>query len=302
MLKLYPAQAAIVLISSGLAIATGGCSSDMINDFLHKNSSNSTTRSSIAPVKPNATGTTDTQPPTLISTQPNQIDLALDKAAAADSISQSAQSADDWSLVVGKWQEAIALMKTVPNNSRYKSIAQKKIAEYQRNSEYARQQAISAKQTDLNATATTSPMEVPVTSENAAIEFSPSTLPNQTVFQIPVKRRESGTPVIDVTFNGVQQFEMIVDTGASSTVITQRVASALGIIPVATAKANTASDRGVEFPIGYVESITVGAAVLHNVPVAIAPQQHLETGLLGHDFFENYDVTFKRDAIEFRSR
>jgi len=36
---------------------------------------------------------------------------------------------------------------------------------------------------------------------------------NQTVFQAPIKRRASGTPVINVTFNGTQQFEMIVDTG-----------------------------------------------------------------------------------------
>lgn len=298
MLKFYPAQATIILILSMLAIASNACSSGkLINRLFDKNSAISTNRSSLTPAKSNSTVSLQQTAPS----QPNQFDLALDKAAAAYSISQSAQSTDDWSLVVGKWQEAIALMKTVPNNSRYKSMAQKKIAEYQRNSNYARQQAQISTQTGLD-TATVVPLEIPVTSEDANREFLPPLRTNQTVFQVPVKRRESGTPVIDVTFNGVQQFEMIVDTGASSTVITQKIATALGIVPVTTAKANTASDRGVEFPIGYVDSIGVGEAVINQVPVAIAPSLQLETGLLGHDFFANYDVTFKRDAIEFRSR
>ena len=40
------------------------------------------------------------------------------------------------------------------------------------------------------------------------------------VFRVPIKRRSGRTPVIDVTFNGGQSFEMIVDTGASKTLIT----------------------------------------------------------------------------------
>jgi hypothetical protein len=35
--------------------------------------------------------------------------------------------------------------------------------------------------------------------------------------------------------------------------------------------------------------------------VAIAGEE-LETGLLGHDFFGNYDVTIRRDVIEFSSQ
>ena len=95
---------------------------------------------------------------------------------------------------------------------------------------------------------------------------------------------------------------MIVDTGASGTVITQQMASALGVVPVGKAKANTASDRNVEFAIGYIKSIEVGGAVIHNISVAIAPSADLEMGLLGQDFFSNYDVTIKRDVVEFRTR
>ena len=70
---------------------------------------------------------------------------------------------------------------------------------------------------------------------------------------------------------------------------------------MATAKANTASARAVEFPLGYVDSIGVGGAVAKDVAVAIAGPE-LETGLLGHDFFGDYDVTIKRDIVEFRPR
>lgn len=123
---------------------------------------------------------------------------------------------------------------------------------------------------------------------------------NQKVFQARIKRRAGGTPVIDVLFNGNRTFEMIVDTGASGTLITQRMASALGVRPVRTIKAGIADGSIVEFPIGRVQSIGVGGAQVRNVEVAIARQ--MEIGLLGHDFFGNYDVKIKRDVVEFYTR
>ena len=57
--------------------------------------------------------------------------------------------------------------------------------------------------------------------------------------------------------------------------------------------------EAVEFPVGYVDSMEVGGVMVNKVPVAIAGTE-LETGLLGHDFFGNYDVTIKRNVVEFR--
>ncbi|PAX46610.1 retropepsin-like aspartic protease family protein [Brunnivagina elsteri] len=119
------------------------------------------------------------------------------------------------------------------------------------------------------------------------------------VVSVPIKRRMGGTPVIEVTFNGGQAFEMIVDTGASGTVITQNMANVMGVVPVGKAKANTASSKSVIFPIGYVSSMQVGGVKVNRTAVAIAGNE-LETGLLGHDFFGNYDITIKRDVVEFR--
>ncbi|MGL5059652.1 MAG: retropepsin-like aspartic protease family protein, partial [Microcoleus sp.] len=123
---------------------------------------------------------------------------------------------------------------------------------------------------------------------------------NQKVFQARIKRRAGGTPVIDVVFNGNRTFEMIVDTGASGTLITQRMAVALGVRPMRTIKAGIADGSIVEFPIGRVQSIGVGGAQVRNVDVAIARQ--MDIGLLGHDFFGNYDVKIKKDVVEFYPR
>ncbi len=94
---------------------------------------------------------------------------------------------------------------------------------------------------------------------------------------------------------------MIVDTGASGTLITEGMAQALGVTPVAATRVDTASERGVLVPLGYVTSMEVNGAVAQNVLVAIAGPQ-LGTGLLGHDFFGNYDVTIRETEVEFRER
>lgn len=44
--------------------------------------------------------------------------------------------------------------------------------------------------------------------------------------QVPIKRRQGGIAIVDVTFNRRAPFEMLVDSGASSTVITRQMASA----------------------------------------------------------------------------
>ena len=124
---------------------------------------------------------------------------------------------------------------------------------------------------------------------------------NKDVFTAPIKRRESGIPVIDVMFNGRQTFEMVVDTGASGTMITRSMAAALGVVPVSSIKADTASALGVEFPVGYVQSMAVDGAVANKVLGAIAGAEQ-DIGLLGHDFFGNYDVTIKQNVVEFHRR
>ena len=136
----------------------------------------------------------------------------------------------------------------------------------------------------------------PETNENTAI--SPLTTPG--VYQAKIIRREGGIPVIQAIFNDRQPFEMMVDTGASGTVITPMMARLLGVIPAGRGKADTPSQKGVEFDLGSIQALNVGGAIKNNLIVAIAPL--LDVGLLGQDFFGEYDVTIKEDVVEFRSR
>lgn len=119
------------------------------------------------------------------------------------------------------------------------------------------------------------------------------------VFLAKIKRREANIPVIEVTFNGKQKFEMMVDSGASGTVITPAMAKALGVVLQGTVQAQTPNGVAT-FPLGRLTSMEAGGLAVNNVVVAVSPS--LDIGLLGHDFFGNKDITIKQDVIEFRSR
>lgn len=123
---------------------------------------------------------------------------------------------------------------------------------------------------------------------------------NMNVFRIPIKRRVYRTPVIDVTFNGNQVFEMILDTGASATLINQNMANALKIQPSNSIQARIADGTQIELKTGVVRSVGVAGAVVSNIEVAIAPKA--EIGLLGHDFFGDYDVKILENVVEFHRR
>ncbi|MBG1245656.1 retropepsin-like aspartic protease family protein [Nostoc sp. NZL] len=120
------------------------------------------------------------------------------------------------------------------------------------------------------------------------------------VFRVSIKRRFGGTPVIDVTFDDKKTFEMIVDTGASGTVITQDMANTLKLQATGTMQAQIADGSEVEFPTSKVKSIAAGGVTANNLQVAIAPKASI--GLLGHDFFGSYDIKILEKEVEFHHR
>ena len=120
------------------------------------------------------------------------------------------------------------------------------------------------------------------------------------VFRVPIKRRIGKTPVLDVTFNQQHTFEMVLDTGASSTLITMKMANALKLQPTGKINAQIADGSEVQFLTSKVNYMTVGPAVANNLEVAIAPRAAI--GLLGHDFFDNYDIKILEKEVEFRHR
>ena len=120
------------------------------------------------------------------------------------------------------------------------------------------------------------------------------------VFSIPIKRREGGTPVIDVQFNKKHIFEMLFDTGASLTIITTPMAKTLKIKPQGILPFQTASNNRIYFEIGTISSVNTGGIVSKDLDIAIAPT--MDIGLLGQNFYDQYDITIKYGTIEFRPR
>jgi outer membrane protein OmpA-like peptidoglycan-associated protein len=66
---------------------------------------------------------------------------AVNSAQNAAVLVQNAKTAADWNKAANKWQEAIELMKEVPESSANYQIAQQRVAEYQKNLNYAQQNA-----------------------------------------------------------------------------------------------------------------------------------------------------------------
>ena len=117
---------------------------------------------------------------------------------------------------------------------------------------------------------------------------------------IPIKRRVGGTPVVDVTFNNGHTFEMLFDTGATMTVISEEMAKKLQIKATGKLPFQTASSSLIYFETGIVESTTVGNLKKNNVNIAIAPT--LDMGLLGQNLYGMYDITIKYGTIELQRR
>jgi predicted aspartyl protease len=120
------------------------------------------------------------------------------------------------------------------------------------------------------------------------------------LFRIPIKRRSANTPVIEVTFNNRYTFEMILDTGASATVITQEMANLLKLKPTGKLTAEIADGSQVELATSVMRSISVNGAVAKNVEVAIVKRGNI--GLLGNDFFGKYNLRILENAIELQPR
>ena len=65
----------------------------------------------------------------------------VENATNAANLVQTAESQPDWEQVADLWTAAIENMEAVPENSANKAVAQQKVAEYEKNLEYAQQVA-----------------------------------------------------------------------------------------------------------------------------------------------------------------
>jgi predicted aspartyl protease len=210
---------------------------------------------------------------------------ALTKADSAKAIGQSAASKDDWSLVANNLQGSVEILKSIDPTSPQANLAAKILPEYEQQLAIARQKADNFVSKPTQNLASTSQ----VTSSSSL-----------DLFTIPIQKKLGGVPLIEVTFNDNHQVPMLLDTGASNTLLTAAVATQLQLQPNGTAQSKTANGTA-NFQVASIDKIRFGAGEIKNVRVAIG-QNDLPYGLLGHDVYDGYDITIKESSIEFRKR
>ncbi|MEM9087328.1 MAG: retropepsin-like aspartic protease [Cyanobacteria bacterium P01_F01_bin.53] len=244
----------------------------------------------------------------------------INLASSAYQLSQSAISPDDWGLVASRWRRAAEQLKKVSPEDEQYPTAQAKRIEYARNAEHATAKVQALQQSVQVPLTRTRPSYDPVsgaepnTSANPRSVVSspnrPTSHSNNTTsrteassaqaalnrVRVPVVRRLHGTPVVRVTFNDEKIYDMILDTGASRTLITRQMADELGIVATERMLATTASETEVVFDIGRVESIAMGQVTLRDARIGIG--ESVGVGLLGNDFLRGYDVTIRDREVE----
>ncbi len=228
----------------------------------------------------------------------------INLASSAYTLTLSAVSPDDWGLIASRWSRAADQLRKVNASSEHYNIAQQKIAEYTRHADHATAQIKALQQTvyiPLRPSARSNDyfIDRPSTQLPQPIAEIPANTPptaSSARIRIPIVRRLHGTPVVQILFNGERTYEMILDTGASRTLITRAMADELGVVPTERMVAATASAAEVTFDIGEMYSMSMGNATLKNAKVSIGDS--VSIGLLGNDFLRGYDVTIRNREVE----
>jgi hypothetical protein len=93
-------------------------------------------------------------------TAPDTFREAVNSAVKAAELGRSAKTKEDWTTVTDRWQEAVSLMRRVPQSSPNHQLAQTKVLEYQKYLLYAQEAAVNPPEpTPTPATAEKAPSE-----------------------------------------------------------------------------------------------------------------------------------------------
>ncbi len=262
------------IVTIVLGVSFGGCA--LVRSPEPQSASTPTAASTPAVVSAPAP-TPDPEP----SPRTNFFKEGVNRAQSAVAIGQSAQSEDDWNLAASRWQQAMNYMEQVPDSDANHATAQQKAKEYKQNLALAQQRA-----------------EGEVAAANAASQERPANAPDENgrVARILIVERRGGTPVVSVGLaagGGRQRFDMLFDTGATGTLITDAMARAIGFQPTGQATVIVADGRRVTLPIGYVD-IEVGGLVKRDILVAVGG----DVGLLGQDVYGEYGLSVGSRVID----
>ncbi|MGB7519564.1 MAG: retropepsin-like aspartic protease [Spirulinaceae cyanobacterium] len=256
-----------IFLGSILTLGTVACSQD----------SEPASTAEVSPAEAAAVVEASPSPSLSPSPQEDSFQEAFDMATGATAMGKSALAREDWVLIVQRWEKVIKLLETVPASSPNHKIAQEKLAEYKSYLAKAKQRA-------------TPRPDVGETISDANPKF----------FSIPIKAKSQGIPIVAVTFNGSKTFDMLFDTGATNTLITQSIAQALELRAISSSNIIIANGSIVSMPVMQLESMATDGRVKTNVRVAMA--ESMPIGLLGQDFYAGYDINIKTGVIEFTRR
>jgi predicted aspartyl protease len=102
-----------------------------------------------------------------------------------------------------------------------------------------------------------------------------------------------GRPTAKVMLNGQGPFRFLVDTGSTTTVLSQRVATALSATTVGEATVNGTTGAAL-MPLAVIDTLETGVVAKRDIRVAILTDWGLgrEDGILGADVFAGKRLTF----------
>ena len=118
--------------------------------------------------------------------------------------------------------------------------------------------------------------------------------------------RRVGSIIVDALLNRRLSVPLVLDTGATYTVLTKQTAQDLGIIDLERLPKQHFLTAGgkVLSPVTTLRSIRVGSAEAQDVDVAIDVDGHLPMGLLGMTFMRHFKVTVDQEQgqVKFERR
>ena len=117
---------------------------------------------------------------------------------------------------------------------------------------------------------------------------------------VPIKSYIRQLPVVEVLFDGIAKFDVVIDRNAPNSIITQRMASQLNLNSVSYRYVYLADGTPMELSIAQLRSVGVGEIVVTDVYVAIAPDN--ATVVLGKDCFSAYSIRISGNEITFMRR
>jgi clan AA aspartic protease (TIGR02281 family) len=115
----------------------------------------------------------------------------------------------------------------------------------------------------------------------------------QGAIMVPVLSAGRSSMIVTALMNQRISGNLMIDTGASNTVISKRLAKLLTLQAAGKAFVHTVGGP-VQVAVARLGSLKVGAAEIKNLPVLVhdfSPDPHVE-GLLGMDFLGHYQVGF----------